>query len=1397
MYKNTGLKFFTIISMGFFSILAQTLLFRNFLIVFDGNELSIGVFFFTWLIWVCIGAYVAKIKLISKLSVYYPFVLLIYIPCFLLQYFLFLNTQSILGVHFFEIISLRKIILFVFLFNAPVSLLTGFLFVISTDWIKERKTEIPVIKIYICEAFGSFLGALIVTLLLYFTFSEEYVSLIGILILLIATAPHIRVKPIKIILIGFTLICLFLAFSDYPKQLTCKINRDKWNGLIRGGEYLGSFQTPQAKYIYGKYNDELLITTANSVYESYPDYNNSCNVVGEYLSQSSNAENVLVIGPGTFSICSVLSEIKQIKKIIWLDTDPQYPEHFLAQIPPETSLSKISVPGKDVRKFIPQSSEGQVATSFLSLNVDGKGISHDLSENMKSYSDKFDLVILHLPAPSNLLLNRYFSYEFFMQLKVVLSSEGVVGISFPGGENFLGPELSFLGGSILYTLQRVFSDIVLMPGAESTFFAASKKNLVTDSGNILVGRLKNIEGIEKIYSPDQIKSAYEKNRIDFQMSIYDTIIKQYPEKFLLNSDKSPKSFLYSLLLSVKTLSNISFSEDSIYSMLEMTFAIFIFIVSVYFLLRLFFYIVNGRRSALPPLKRDLGTASLKAPCKFDLYMSVYIAAVVGMGINILLLFLFQINYGTVYLCFGLITALFMLGMTLNACLINRFLKSKFASKLLPLISVGFVVFLFLVYIYPPLNSIVYFSVLFFLAGFFCGSYFPLSGFYLKKLKSSDRDAASNLEFADNIGGAVGSILCSIILLPIVGLAGSLFVFSFLLIAVTLHMLFLKSETLKDPISTDPTRFDNFIKSVGFILLGLVIILIFISNMPGGKKQRDSKTSQFTISSNQSQKGVRAEFTLSKQEVLDLTGNNNKVESKTVKSGGKTIYYYSIFDDENKHLGYIFRTKDFTDSIVGYAGPIEMMSYLCPEGKILNFAVVDSNETPSYLNEVMKKKNIFFGQKTKQRLSNEEYQINAITGATVTSAAISEILYQSGSNFLSGLNSGGLKTVSSSNLKQNREYQKTGAVKTILSNKNNGVSSSLIIFLFAYFTVLFARGVRKRNIFKLSSINRRILRFLFLIIILIVFGVIYNIQFSTDQIFTLISGRIYLNSSDIYLFLCIGVPVIAIIFGNIYCGYLCPFGALQEVVNSIVSFICPGLSNGNVRVSNIVWKITRSFKYILLFILTVYFVIKLDKNLSANTDILLNAFSFTLKDTALLLLLFFIFISIFYKRMWCSVFCTAGAFLSILNGIHRVFRKSKVSVANCDVGITNKNDFDCISCNRCYENGSTPKTTKSRISSLVFLIITVCIFILFILFIHNKFTNKKQTESVAASIHKEQVEESKPKPKPKPKKNIKFSKPVEPIKSIGKSRRINIDKYREYILQSKLSDHEAAYYKQLD
>ncbi len=41
-----------IFSFGLFSIAAQTLLFRQFITTFEGNDIGIGVFFASWLLWV-------------------------------------------------------------------------------------------------------------------------------------------------------------------------------------------------------------------------------------------------------------------------------------------------------------------------------------------------------------------------------------------------------------------------------------------------------------------------------------------------------------------------------------------------------------------------------------------------------------------------------------------------------------------------------------------------------------------------------------------------------------------------------------------------------------------------------------------------------------------------------------------------------------------------------------------------------------------------------------------------------------------------------------------------------------------------------------------------------------------------------------------------------------------------------------------------------------------------------------------------------------------------------------------------------------------------------------------------------------------------------------------------
>jgi hypothetical protein len=206
---------------------------------------------------------------------------------------------------------------------------------------------------------------------------------------------------------------------------------------------------------------------------------------------------------------------------------------------------------------------------------------------------------------------------------------------------------------------------------------------------------------------------------------------------------------------------------------------------------------------------------------------------------------------------------------------------------------------------------------------------------------------------------------------------------------------------------------------------------------------------------------------------------------------------------------------------------------------------------------------------------------------------------------------------------------------------------------------------------------------------------------------------------------------------------------------------------------------------------VFFLTRQDKNLFANSDILFNAFSFTSKGIVFILLTFFILVSLFYKKMWCRVFCPSGAFLSILNGIHRLFFKRKFIVKNCDIGVKDKDDFDCICCDRCYTNNRIDRKSVFNSSGFIFLGMSILLFLILMFQIYQSVCRLNETsrEPVKTLIQTEF--------KPVTKEKIKHSKPEKPIKSLGKSRRINIERYKEYISKSYLSNRNATYYKKIE
>ncbi|MHC4286551.1 MAG: hypothetical protein ACYSWZ_26870, partial [Planctomycetota bacterium] len=95
---------FLIFSYGLFTIAAQTLLFREFITTFEGNDISVGIFFGSWFFWVGLAALlVYKAKAVANtLLKHIEFLFLAYLPAFILQAFLIIQARELAGVEVYE-----------------------------------------------------------------------------------------------------------------------------------------------------------------------------------------------------------------------------------------------------------------------------------------------------------------------------------------------------------------------------------------------------------------------------------------------------------------------------------------------------------------------------------------------------------------------------------------------------------------------------------------------------------------------------------------------------------------------------------------------------------------------------------------------------------------------------------------------------------------------------------------------------------------------------------------------------------------------------------------------------------------------------------------------------------------------------------------------------------------------------------------------------------------------------------------------------------------------------------------------------------------------------------------------------------------------------------------------
>lgn len=288
---------------------------------------------------------------------------------------------------------------------------------------------------------------------------------------------------------------------------------------------------------------------------------------------------------------------------------------------------------------------------------------------------------------------------------------------------------------------------------------------------------------------------------------------------------------------------------------------------------------------------------------------------------------------------------------------------------------------------------------------------------------------------------------------------------------------------------------------------------------------------------------------------------------------------------------------------GYGGPLRIAVATDPNGTIIGLAILESKETPSYLDRVSRSKLLsnILGKTYRDPISTGE-DIDAITGATYTSQALIE--------------AAGFGATAIAQRHLDFVPQKTEPVRV-----NFGIPEATLIGLYA----IGFWGHRRQ--FKFT----RQARWVSMIVGMAILGFIFNVPLTIGFINKILMGYWPEWQTNLYWYLLLGgiLFVFTVDNKNPYCEWICPFGAAQE---------CMGVIGGAKT------RTPQRFRSLFIWVQrglawTAIFLALLFRNPGLSSyEVFGSLFSLTGSTIQFLLLGIVLVFAIFIKRPWCNFLC---------------------------------------------------------------------------------------------------------------------------------------------------------------
>jgi len=732
----------SLLALGFTSTVAQVLLVRELVAVFYGNELVLGLILAAWLAWGALGAGLAgRFVSCSQKILAGGLVALGLLPA--LQMLLVRAARGLLRVPPGALVEFGPMAGVILLSVAPVCLLAGALFPPLARRLAE--TGRPAGQAYLWECAGAAAGGALFSFIL-IRYLDPFQTAALILIVDLAAAfflanlplanlqlanlrlanlqlAHLRLAnlqlanlrlanlqlahlplanlPLALLPLALLLLALLpLALLPLASPIHRATLRWQWSDLAFAADSPYGrivIQARDSQRIFYE-NGLLMFETQGTAPEEV--------VHPPLLAHPAPRDVLLIGGAAAGNLREALRH--PVAHVTVVETDPLLLQAARLHLPPDEAAvlddPRVTVVLADGRRFV------------------------------QTARRTFDVVILDLPGPSTGALNRFYTEEFFREVRTVLNPGGILALGLPAAENYWSPELARRNGSIYHTLRAVFPHVLALPG-ETTYFLASADPLDADPD--LWGRRLAERGIPTRWvTASYIRYLFTTDRF---AQVREAL--EATAGVRLNRDLTPICYYYDLALWL-----FRFTPR----------------------LRGFFERTDLLRLNWVALALAVPVGLARVRRRWAVPITVGGAGLAGMMLEVVILLAFQVRHGSLYAQVSLIVAAYMVGMVLGSRwgASRRWESPKCRRVLLALMGVLAMVSAVLPFLLQRSLPAPVFPLLALLAGGWGGAVFPLA---LQAESGDVGRAAGRLYGADLAGGCLGALLGGAFFIPLLGI----------------------------------------------------------------------------------------------------------------------------------------------------------------------------------------------------------------------------------------------------------------------------------------------------------------------------------------------------------------------------------------------------------------------------------------------------------------------------------------------------------------------------------------------------------------------------------------------------------------------------------------------------